>query len=204
MSDEENKKLQPFQIDSELARPGITATRVGLDISHNISFEDWVDFGRKIVNAGSSLNWIIGDWAAFGDIKFGALEKWCDANGRDYSYVLNLSWVASNVKLSLRSENLTFSHHREVAALSEPEQKKWLAIADEERLSVVDLRRRIRAVPDDQSAMISDGPEARTYGAKLDAVKAFLFHQSDDWWDSERRQIWKERLRPVVEFYQKL
>jgi hypothetical protein len=56
--------------------------------------------------------------------------------------------VSEKVPRSIRRENLSWSHHRAVAALEPPEQVEWLERAEDERLSHHQLRDKLRVVPE--------------------------------------------------------
>ena len=57
-----------------------------------------------------------------------------------------MAWVASRFDLSLRNDQLTWSHHVLLAPLDADAQREWLKRANEERLSVADLRLELRAL----------------------------------------------------------
>lgn len=52
--------------------------------------------------------------------------------------------VAERVPRSTRRKNLSWSHHRAVAALPPPEQKTWLRRASDDHLSHAELREALR------------------------------------------------------------
>jgi hypothetical protein len=52
--------------------------------------------------------------------------------------------VARSVHFSRRRENLSFSHHQEVASLTPIEQTEWLDKAEDECLTAPQLRSQIR------------------------------------------------------------
>ncbi len=56
-------------------------------------------------------------------------------------------YVASRIQLSLRKDNLTWTHHREVASLTPSEQSEWLERAAAEHLSVRALHEAIHGAP---------------------------------------------------------
>jgi len=62
----------------------------------------------------------------------------------EYQALRNYKWVANNVELSLRKDNLTWSHHNEVAKLEPEEQEYWLNEAVEQGYTVRGLREAIR------------------------------------------------------------
>ena len=53
-------------------------------------------------------------------------------------------WVSENVESSLRKDNLSFNHHKEVASLPPEKQELFLNMAVENKLSVRDLRNEIK------------------------------------------------------------
>lgn len=52
--------------------------------------------------------------------------------------------VAAQVPRSIRRQDLSWSHHRAVAALNPPEQKRWLRAASDHRMSHHELREKLR------------------------------------------------------------
>jgi hypothetical protein len=106
---------------------------------------EWLATGRRLGAIGRCSQWWIGDWIRYGAARWG--EKYAEAariTGYDVASLRNMAWVASQFDLSLRSDKLTWSHHVLLAPL-EPEAKRfWLDRAEEERLSVADLRIELR------------------------------------------------------------
>jgi hypothetical protein len=56
--------------------------------------------------------------------------------------------VASKVPRSVRRPDLSWSHHRAVATLEPPEQKKWLRKASDEQMSHHTLREELKLITD--------------------------------------------------------
>jgi hypothetical protein len=158
------------QLELSLQKIEAKADSVSLTIPETASLEQWADIGKKLYHAGQRMTWWLADWAAFGDREYGQLKEFCDLNGFSYQTISNLASVARGVESSRRRESLSFSHHVEVAALPAREQTKWLGATEKEKLSVVELRRRIR-----ESTQVY-GPE-KTFGPQLDFIqveKVFL------------------------------
>lgn len=59
----------------------------------------------------------------------------------------NFKYVASNIRPKGRWEELSFSHHAEVAKLPPHEQDSWLQQAYEQKMSVSELRKAIKGEP---------------------------------------------------------
>jgi hypothetical protein len=91
------------------------------------------------------VQWLLGDWIAYGNQKFG--ERYARASkitGYDTQTLMNMVYVASHFPTSRRRENLSWSHHEALAALSPDEQDHWLDEAGRHRWSVSDLRMMVR------------------------------------------------------------
>lgn len=111
-----------------------------------LDLDEWVYHGVRLGAIGRGVAWWIGDWVNYGNARFG--EKYVRAariTGYDLQSLMNMAYVASRFGISRRRENLSWSHHAEVAPLSEPEQELWLNIAAERRLSVRSFRAELRA-----------------------------------------------------------
>jgi hypothetical protein len=111
----------------------------------DLALVDWTEQGRRFGTIGRAAGWWIGDWLQYGNAKFG--ERYSRASritGYDVQTLMNMVYVASRVDISQRRENLSWSHHAEVAALPVQERGRWLDVAESERLSVRCLREEIR------------------------------------------------------------
>ena len=105
----------------------------------------WISAGVRLGGLSRSSNWWVGDWLRYGAEKWG--EKYVTAakiTGYDPHTLENMVYVASRFDISLRRENLSWSHHFLVAALDREQQDHWLDLATTERLSVSDLRVELR------------------------------------------------------------
>jgi len=82
--------------------------------------QDWENVGVALRRVYQAFRWLLADWLALGeDHKWGAkyeeVAKWTglkEKTLREYAY------VAANVSLSIRMDNLKFAHHQLVAPLS--------------------------------------------------------------------------------------
>jgi hypothetical protein len=142
-------------------------TNVSWAARETLSFERWVLLGRRLGKIGRGIGWWIGDWLRFGNHLYG--EKYAQASritGYDVQTLMNMVYVASSIESSRRREELSFSHHAEVAALPSDEQDQWLRRAEETRLSVHDLRLMLRTSRKRQH----DGSEAEHGGHAADSA----------------------------------
>ena len=111
----------------------------------HLSLLEWSQSGRRLGVIGRASGWWIGDWLNYGNARFG--ERYVRAariTGYDVQTLMNMVYVASRFEPSRRSDNLSWSHHAELAALEPAEQDHWLERAETERLSVRCLREEVR------------------------------------------------------------
>ncbi|MGY5060945.1 LmbU family transcriptional regulator [Streptomyces sp. 900105755] len=121
-------------------------TRKGLLLPKQISFDKWMGVGSYLSNIFSSSAWCLGDWLVYGEATFnGRYQDAIKLTSLDYQTLRNHAWVARRFPMSRRRDALSFTHHAEVAALSEPEQDFWLRKAEEYAWSAKRLRREVKA-----------------------------------------------------------
>lgn len=120
-----------------------TATNLALDLPDNLTFEDWSQIGQELASRQRVLNWWIGDWWAAGQHRYGERAEIAAQGifGKEYQTLRNIASVARSIETSRRRDNLSWSHHVEVAALPPEEADKMLDKASEKNLSVRELRR---------------------------------------------------------------
>lgn len=111
------------------------------------SYEDWVECGEFIQQAQGAIQWWRGDWSNYGAQAYGeAYSQEIDKFGVDYSTVANERWVAKQFEFSRRRENLSWSHHAEVASLDRAEQDEVLDRAEQEGMTRKELRQLVKRI----------------------------------------------------------
>ncbi|HEY0392510.1 MAG TPA: hypothetical protein VGC63_12435 [Solirubrobacterales bacterium] len=147
--------------------------------SHELDPHEWAAAGRRIGAVGRCIQWLLGDWIAYGNTKFG--ERYTRASkitGYDPQTLMNMVYVASRFSISRRRENLSWSHHEALASMDPSEQNRWLDEASEHRWSVLDLRMMLRAArkerkeeeelsPGGADALAARGPGERAQAAVI-------------------------------------
>ena len=122
-------------------------TPVSWQPGHAISLSQWVADGQRLGAIGRGVNWWLGDWLRFGNAKFG--ERYVRASritGYDVQTLMNMVYVASRFDAGAGASGSPGATTPELAALEPDDQEQWLARAEEERLSVRDLRGELRRV----------------------------------------------------------
>lgn len=198
--------------DLDLVAVAVELRPMELHMPDDLPFEEWVKIGRKLTRSDQVMQWWLGDWARFGAgdkdkkgwRKQGRLKEFAEANGINYQTLRNLAWVSGNVQLSRRRDSLEWAKHAEVAALPPKEQEKWLAKTEAEALPRAELRRQIRQSQGENNALESDGPVIKFISKQLDDLIHWLKKQPSDFWDADRKALWKVRLQPIVEIWKTL
>lgn len=127
--------------DGRMVLPGCVTT-IGLELPETLSFEEWSGIGAALQGVNRSLMWWIGDWLRYGERRWGKMyAQAVDVTGRTEQAVTDAKWVADRFgEISRRREKLSFSHHREVAGLSQEIADALLAQAERDGLSTRELR----------------------------------------------------------------
>lgn len=119
---------------------------VGLDLPKELPFDDWLRVGETLKGLDRALPWMVGDWLNFGERKYGeTYSQGMDATGLEYQTLKAMCWVSGVFELVRRRTNLSWSHHKEVAALDSTEQDEWLDKAEAGGWSQKELRAQIKA-----------------------------------------------------------
>lgn len=106
-------------------------------------WDEHVRAGIEAREQRDGAQWTLGDLALSVETSYGekSLEKYAAEVGVEYDTLVQYRWVASQLGNLTRVRNLSFSHHREVAALDDP--KPWLEMAASGKWSVARLRQEI-------------------------------------------------------------
>jgi hypothetical protein len=130
----------------------------------DLEHPEWVRWGHRLGTMGRVSNWLIGDWVNYGATKWG--EKYTEAariTGFDTKSLRNIVYVSRRFDSSRRRDNLTWSHHAELAVFDTEQQERWLDRAASDRLSVADLRIELRySQRGDKGARDDSGEHERT------------------------------------------
>jgi len=206
----------------------VTISRIGMRIEADLTFEEWRDLAGSIGEAARSIGFIVGDWLVYGQNLFGtdgfpdrkvdeaSYQLAIAATGLDLSTLQNYAYVSRSVPYSLRSERLSWEHHRLLAKLPEDKQAGWIdaCIAEEDAGRRMSTRRLRKSLSLGRVASADDlEPD--------DGDKGTLNHipfvnRLVGWWrrmqqdrflataTREQRDALKRDLEPVVHIYNQL
>jgi len=115
-----------------------------LTFKRDVSKEEWMDVFKALKQVEGCVQFWIGDCLAYRQQKWGMYDDIAEETGYDKQALRDIKYVAQNVESSRRNDNLSFTHHREVASLPPEKQELFLNMAVEDKLSVRDLRNKIK------------------------------------------------------------
>lgn len=121
------------------------ATPLGVVALCDVPYEIWAAYGQGMQRIHGSMPFILGDWLNYGERVYGetyaAAIAYTDLRAQT---LMNYKWVASRVPISLRRENLSWTHHALIASMQPEEQELWLAASERENWSTDELRTRLK------------------------------------------------------------
>lgn len=117
--------------DGSLVAFDYRLTGIGLDPQALSSRRaDWERLGQLLFRFDRSLQWLIGDWLLQGeDNKWGRHEAIAAELGLQVKTLYDYRYVARHVDFSVRTDKLSFGHHKLVAQLEPSQQRRWLHLA---------------------------------------------------------------------------
>lgn len=175
----------------------MTTDALCLELPKDLPLDEWAKIGRDLTGNLGKTKWQVGDWAAYGDRKYGKLKEFADANGINYQTLKNIARVSSGVEKSRRRDDLEWGFHEAVCALPPREQTRWLERAHAEGLTVGQLRTEIRTAKGKSSALESDGKVLKSGTKFYYDFENWLKNRPGDFWTPERREVWSDRLRAL-------
>ena len=212
----------------KLPNPKVTVSRIGMIINGKLSVEEWQELAVSIGEVATSIAFIVGDWLVYGQGLFGTdgfPDKKVDhpsyqlalkSTGLDLSTLQNYAYVSRSVPYSLRSERLSWEHHRLLAKLPDNEIQSWIATCEDEdaagrRMSTRRLRKSLSLGRVATQADLEPDPADKGIENHIPFVNRLAL-----WWRRmqenrflagatyEQRQALKRDLEPVVNIYNQL
>lgn len=223
----ESKSPKPM---SPLTLPNkkITVSRTGLHITGQLSPEEWQQLAKSIGEVATATAFVIGDWLVYGQSLFGingfpdhkvdeaSFVLAADATGLDRATLQTYAYVSRSIPYPMRSERLSWDHHRILAKLPTDDIPAWIEMCHAEedagrRMSVRRLRKSISLGRIATAADMEPDPADKGIDNHIPFV-----NRLSTWWrrreaesflaraTSEQRHALKRDLQPVVDIYNKL
>lgn len=206
----------------------VTASRTGLRFTGKLTQEEWRQLATSIGEVATSIAFIVGDWLVYGQSLFGtdghpdrrvddpSYLLAMDATGLDRSTLQNYAYVSRSIPYSVRSERLSWEHHRLLAKLPEAEIGDWIAKCEAEenagrRMSTRRLRKSLALGRVATTADMEPDESDKGVDNHIPFVNRLAL-----WWRKrqedkfltratrEQRLALKRDLQPVVDIYNQL
>jgi hypothetical protein len=208
--------------------PNVAISRIGLRVTGKLNRQEWQEIAAGMGEVASAIAFVVGDWLVYGQNLFG-LEGFPDnqvdepsyqlamaATGLDRSTLQNYAYVSRSIPYPLRSERLSWEHHRLLAKLPEADIAGWIARceAEEDAGRKMSTRRLRKSLALGRVATAADmEPDESDKG--IDNHIPFV-NRLALWWrrrqeekflataTREQRAALKRDLQPVVDIYNQL
>jgi hypothetical protein len=202
----------------------ISITATGLEIRDELTFDQWRDLAPKFSEAMKCAAWVIGDWIVYGEDHFSlkpnvsreVYDAALAATGLDRTTLHTYAHVSRNLNFLLRNKELSWEHHKAVAKLDAPEQKKWLdlALSDPNDGGIVSSRRLRKSImaghivtPEEMHPEPSDS-RIENHIPYVNRLVAWWARMGESKWlqksTPEERAAVRRDLEPVVAIYEEI
>lgn len=122
----------------------VQLTARGLIAPNDLTEQEFNRVGETILAIEGTIQLLIGDWANLNPGKWG--DKWeeiAEKVGKSAKTIRNYAYVARQVEMSRRRDNLTFAHYAVVAPWEPDIQEQWLEMASLNDWSVAKMKKKI-------------------------------------------------------------
>lgn len=175
---------------------------LGWQTNPEMSRERWLVAMRELFAVYDSLKWVIGDGLNFGEVRLGeAYMQIGEETGWSYQHLADVKWVSKSVPFEVRRADLSWSHHRMVAAIKHPEQQAmWLERAARGGWSTLEMVRRMRALDDgdDEELLRLEVVQPARSPVVLASEIALLPSQRIPAWVGNLTTVERERARDIA------
>jgi hypothetical protein len=211
-----------------LPTPKANISPTGLQFTGELTLDEWKSLAPALGQAARSVSFVIGDWLVYGDSLFGTdgppakrvnslLYEYASTHtGIDIPTLQNFAYVSRNVPYPLRTELLSWEHHRLIAKLPETEQVNWIESCISEnqsgqRMSTRRLRKSLNLgrvanakdmEPDDADQGVENHiPFVNRLALWWKRMQVDRFLSTSTY---EQRQALKRDLEPIINIYNQL
>lgn len=136
-----DNKIQLTQ-EKDIVYSSFKLHKNGLSAIGTPTFEQWQECGGFIRKAEGSVHFWIGDWLNYGEQKYG--EKYTqaiDETNFSYQTLKNDAYVAKQIDLSRRRDDVSWGIHAEIAPFEPAEQDRLLDKAVNTKMTIQQLRK---------------------------------------------------------------
>ncbi|MEP6756151.1 MAG: hypothetical protein ABJA67_11675 [Chthonomonadales bacterium] len=118
-----------------------TLTPKGLIGGKGATQDEWKALGKFLARLEGSIQWLIGDWFLQAEREWGKTYEGADLEtGYSKATLKDYAYVARGVELSVRTDQLTFGHHKLLVGMPQDRQVYWIGVAINEGMSISQLR----------------------------------------------------------------
>lgn len=127
---------------------GVEFKQLSLNFKVKMPIEEAMLFAEGLSKINRSIQFWWGDFLNYSEKTYGEDYAQLVPEGIETATLIKWKWVSDRIKPKIRQQDLTYSHHEEVAAIEdEAERESFLKKAVKENLTVRELRKMIKGEP---------------------------------------------------------
>jgi hypothetical protein len=195
-------------------------TLKGIALRDEVSEEKWLTLTQNVAAMYEATGirhqqaaFMMGDLLRWGEERFG--EKYAQVidSTREYmrlhaKTLANWQWITGKIEPSRRRENLSLAHHESVAKLDAGEQTEFLQLAEDEGMTVKELRAAIRERHPSKPRATKDSVKTvdneKSALQKLVDVSNFLSEKGAEFLDDDQTaDKWKGPMEKLYKMYRR-
>lgn len=119
-------------------------SKTSLKFKREVTKEQWGQVFSGLKTIEGCVQFWIGDCLKYREQKWGMYEDVVEEGSRELKTIQNIKYVSDSVESSRRREDLSFTHHSEVAPLEPQKQEEYLQKAVDNDWTVRELRDAIK------------------------------------------------------------
>lgn len=159
-------------------------TSVGIDLHEDIKHEEYEQLGRALLQMGSVVQWCLGDWLAYGEDR--QWKTTYETIAQEFGYQVDTlyiyAWLSRHVKILIRNQDLSPSHHRLIAKFDDEKTQRWwlewAATANNGKpVSISQMRQAIKDWENENSPTLSNSARTNMHNPLITREKPREFRQ---------------------------
>lgn len=145
-----------FHLKSGTKEEFFEVTNTGIILRGKMPEENWLKLAEEAIgdfetgrDTHLATMFRVGDVLTYGEREYGetyaqAIDATRKAIRLSVKTLKNVAWICGSVKPQNRHEMLTLAHHEAVAKLKEEDQIRFLKLADDDELTVAELKKEVK------------------------------------------------------------
>jgi len=121
-------------------------SKTSLKFKKEVTQDEWLKVFNGLKSIEGCVQFWIGDALAYRERRWGMYDDVAEKTGYEPETLATYKGVSEKVESSIRIEDLSFNHHRQVVSLTPDQQREVLQKASENKLTVRETKEEVKAI----------------------------------------------------------